>query len=97
MRVRVDGELWCEGTTAKRTHDIGDMLAYASKGERLDAGDVISTGTMPACCGLELERWIQPGQRITAPGGHVFKLSSGMESGRALCPEIGRSGSSTRR
>ena len=63
-RVRVDGELWCEGRTANPAHDIGEMLAYASKGERLDAGDVISTGTMPGCCGLELERWIQPGQTV---------------------------------
>jgi len=63
-RVRVDGELWCEGATAGAQHDIGEMLAYASKGERLDAGDVISTGTMPGCCGLELERWIKPGQTV---------------------------------
>jgi 2-keto-4-pentenoate hydratase/2-oxohepta-3-ene-1,7-dioic acid hydratase in catechol pathway len=63
-RVRVDGELWCEGATKDAVHDIGEMLAYASKGERLDAGDVISTGTMPGCCGLELERWIKPGQTV---------------------------------
>lgn len=63
-RVRVDDEVWCEGTTANPAHDIGEMLAYASKGERLDAGDVISTGTMPGCCGLEIPRWIKPGQTI---------------------------------
>src|SRR5919108_5515988 len=63
-RVRVDGELWCEGTTANPAHDIGEMLAYASKGERLDAGDIVSTGTMPGCCGLELERWIKTGQTV---------------------------------
>lgn len=63
-RVHVDGELWCEGATAGAVHDIGDMLAYASAGERLDAGDVVSTGTMPGCCGLELDRWIQPGQTV---------------------------------
>ena len=63
-RVRVDGEVWCEGTTAGAVHDIGDMLAYASTGERLQAGDVISTGTFPGCCGLELDRWITPGQTV---------------------------------
>jgi 2-keto-4-pentenoate hydratase/2-oxohepta-3-ene-1,7-dioic acid hydratase in catechol pathway len=63
-RVRVDGELWCEGTTAGAAHDVGAMLAYASAGERLEPGDVISTGTMPGCCGLELDRWIKPGQTI---------------------------------
>ncbi|HST40443.1 MAG TPA: fumarylacetoacetate hydrolase family protein [Conexibacter sp.] len=63
-RVRVDGEVWCEGTTSGPQHGLGEMLAYASAGERLDAGDVISTGTMPGCCGLELERWIRPGQTV---------------------------------
>jgi len=63
-RVRVDGEVWCEGATRNPAHEIGEMLAYASAGERLDAGDVISTGTMPGCCGLEIERWIEPGQTV---------------------------------
>ncbi len=63
-RVRVDGALWCEGGTANPAHDVGEMLAYAAAGERLEAGDVISTGTMPGCCGLELDRWIQPGQTV---------------------------------
>lgn len=63
-RVRVDGEVWCEGTTANPQHSLGAMLAFASAGERLDAGDVISTGTMPGCCGLELDRWIKPGNEI---------------------------------
>jgi 2-keto-4-pentenoate hydratase/2-oxohepta-3-ene-1,7-dioic acid hydratase in catechol pathway len=63
-RVRVDGEVWCEGTTAGAVHDVGAMLAYASAGERLEPGDVISTGTMPGCCGLELDRWIEVGQTV---------------------------------
>ncbi len=63
-RVRVDGELWCEGTTASPAHDVGAMLAHASAGERLDVGDIVSTGTMPGCCGLELDRWIQPEQTV---------------------------------
>ncbi len=63
-RVRVDGEVWAEGATKDPAHDVGEMLAFVSKGERLDAGDVFSTGTMPGCCGLELNRWIKPGQTI---------------------------------
>jgi 2-keto-4-pentenoate hydratase/2-oxohepta-3-ene-1,7-dioic acid hydratase in catechol pathway len=63
-RVRVDGMQWCEGATANPRHTLGAMLAHASAGERLDAGDVISTGTMPGCCGLELDRWIEVGQTV---------------------------------
>jgi 2-keto-4-pentenoate hydratase/2-oxohepta-3-ene-1,7-dioic acid hydratase in catechol pathway len=63
-RVRVNGELWCEGRTANPQHTIGAMLAYASKGERLAPGDVISTGTMPGGCGLEIDRWIKTGDTV---------------------------------
>ena len=63
-RVRVDGQVWCEGSTAGPAHDIGEQLAFASQGERLEPGDVISTGTIPGCCGLELDRWIQRGQNV---------------------------------
>jgi 2-keto-4-pentenoate hydratase/2-oxohepta-3-ene-1,7-dioic acid hydratase in catechol pathway len=63
-RVRVDGEVWCEGSAAGPQHDLGAMLAYCSAGEKLDAGDVLSMGTLPGCCGLELDRWITPGQTV---------------------------------
>jgi 2-keto-4-pentenoate hydratase/2-oxohepta-3-ene-1,7-dioic acid hydratase in catechol pathway len=79
-RAWVDDELWCEGATTGPAHDLGEMLAYASKGERLDAGDVISTGTMPGCCGLELERWIKPGQTVTLEIDGIGKVSNRISS-----------------
>ena len=63
-RVRVDGEVWCEGATAGPAHDVGELIAQAAAGERLEPGDLFSTGTMPGCCGLELDRWVQPGQTV---------------------------------
>lgn len=75
-RVRVDGELWCEGATANPQHSLGAMLAYASAGERLDAGDVISTGTMPGCCGLEIDRWIKPGNVVELEIDGIGTLSN---------------------
>jgi 2-keto-4-pentenoate hydratase/2-oxohepta-3-ene-1,7-dioic acid hydratase in catechol pathway len=75
-RVRVDGEVWCEGAAAGAAHDVGEMLAHASAGERLEAGDIISTGTMPGCCGLELDRWIKPGQTVELEIDGIGKLSN---------------------
>jgi len=75
-RVRVDGELWCEGTTAGAQHEVGAMLAHASAGERLAAGDVFSTGTMPGCCGLELERWLRPGQTVSLEIDRIGTLTN---------------------
>ena len=53
----------------------------SSEGERLDAGDVISTGTMPGCCGLELDRWIRPGQTVELEIDGIGTLSN-----RVLAP-----------
>lgn len=75
-RVRVDGEVWCEGGTADPVHDVGEMLAYAAAGERLEPGDVVSTGTMPGCCGLELDRWIRPGQTVELEIDGIGTLSN---------------------
>jgi 2-keto-4-pentenoate hydratase/2-oxohepta-3-ene-1,7-dioic acid hydratase in catechol pathway len=74
--VRVDGEVWCQGATAGAAHDVGAMLAHASAGERLDVGDIVSTGTMPGCCGLELDRWIQPGQTVELEIGGIGTLAN---------------------
>jgi 2-keto-4-pentenoate hydratase/2-oxohepta-3-ene-1,7-dioic acid hydratase in catechol pathway len=79
-RVRVDGELWCEGSTAGAQHDVGAMLARASAGERLAAGDVFSTGTMPGCCGLELERWLRPGQTVELEIDGIGTLANRIDS-----------------
>jgi 2-keto-4-pentenoate hydratase/2-oxohepta-3-ene-1,7-dioic acid hydratase in catechol pathway len=75
-RVRVDGEVWCEGGTANPAHDVGEMLAHAAAGERLEPGDIVSTGTMPGCCGLELDRWIQPGQTVELEIDGIGTLSN---------------------
>jgi 2-keto-4-pentenoate hydratase/2-oxohepta-3-ene-1,7-dioic acid hydratase in catechol pathway len=80
-RVRVDGELWCESSTAGAQHDVGAMLAYASAGERLAAGDVFATGTMPGCCGLELERWLKPGQTVALEIDGIGTLTNRIEPG----------------
>jgi 2-keto-4-pentenoate hydratase/2-oxohepta-3-ene-1,7-dioic acid hydratase in catechol pathway len=80
-RVRVDGEVWCEGATAGAAHDVGAMLAHASAGERLEPGDVISTGTMPGCCGLELDRWIRVGQTVELEIDGIGTLSNRIAAG----------------
>jgi 2-keto-4-pentenoate hydratase/2-oxohepta-3-ene-1,7-dioic acid hydratase in catechol pathway len=63
-RVRVNDETWCEGSTANALYDPGELVAYASRGETLSAGDLLSTGTLPGCCGLELGRFPQPDDRV---------------------------------
>jgi 2-keto-4-pentenoate hydratase/2-oxohepta-3-ene-1,7-dioic acid hydratase in catechol pathway len=63
-RAAVNGEVWCEGATAGPTFDLGEAVAYAAMGETLLPGDLLSTGTLPGCCGLEIGRFIAPGDTV---------------------------------
>jgi 2-keto-4-pentenoate hydratase/2-oxohepta-3-ene-1,7-dioic acid hydratase in catechol pathway len=61
MRVSVNGELWGEDTSAHMHHTFADMIAYASRAQTLYPGDVLGSGTAAGGSGLELDRWLQPG------------------------------------
>ena len=45
MRVRVNGELWGEDTSADMHHTFADMIAYASRSQTLYPGEVFGSGT----------------------------------------------------
>ncbi|NOX38108.1 MAG: fumarylacetoacetate hydrolase family protein [Calditrichaeota bacterium] len=62
--VRVNGEVWGSGQTANPTHSLGQMVAYASLEEKLFPGEILGTGTIPGCSGVEVDRWIQPGDEV---------------------------------
>jgi 2-keto-4-pentenoate hydratase/2-oxohepta-3-ene-1,7-dioic acid hydratase in catechol pathway len=64
MQVRVNGEVWGEDTPASMHHTFADMIAYASRGQTLRAGEVFGSGTAAGGSGLELDRWLQPGDMV---------------------------------
>ncbi|WP_293172391.1 fumarylacetoacetate hydrolase family protein [Oceanithermus sp.] len=74
-RVRLDGEIVCEGSAAGPRFDLGEAVAYASLGEPLEVGAVLATGTFPGCSALESERWPEPGQEVTAEIDGVGRLT----------------------
>ena len=63
-RVLVNGEVWAQSSTANPLHDLGAAVAYAARGESLSAGDVLSSGTLPGCCGLEMRRFPKAGDEV---------------------------------
>ena len=75
MLLRVDGEEWAQGHTSGMKFSWGEIIENASRGETIFPGDVFASGTMDRGCGLELERWIQPGSSIelTATGVGVLR------------------------
>ena len=64
MRVRVNGELWGESSSAEMHHTFADMIAYASRSQTLRPGEVIGSGTAAGGSGLELDRALAPGDVV---------------------------------
>ncbi len=64
MAVRVNGEQWGESSTAAMHHSFADMIAYASQAQTLYPGEVIGSGTAVGGSGLELDRWLAPGDVV---------------------------------
>ncbi len=64
MAVRVNGEVWGESSTAEMHHSFADMIVYASQAQTLYPGEVIGSGTAAGGSGLELDRWLAPGDVV---------------------------------
>jgi 2-keto-4-pentenoate hydratase/2-oxohepta-3-ene-1,7-dioic acid hydratase in catechol pathway len=64
MRVRVNGELWGQDTSAHMHHTFADMIAYASRSQTLRPGEVFGSGTAASGSGLELGRRLQEGDVV---------------------------------
>ena len=64
MRVRVNGELWGEDTSAHMHHTFADMIAYASRSQTLHPGEVLGSGTAPAARGWSSAAWLAPGDVV---------------------------------
>jgi 2-keto-4-pentenoate hydratase/2-oxohepta-3-ene-1,7-dioic acid hydratase in catechol pathway len=64
LSVRVNGERWGGDNTRAMHHSFEDMIAYASQGLTLRAGELFGSGTATGGSGLELDRWLCPGDLI---------------------------------
>jgi 2-keto-4-pentenoate hydratase/2-oxohepta-3-ene-1,7-dioic acid hydratase in catechol pathway len=64
MRVRVNGELWGEDTSASMHWSFADMIAYVSRGQTLHPGELLGSGTAAGGSGLELDRALAPGDVV---------------------------------
>src|SRR5918996_1072684 len=71
LEVRVNGERWGGDTTANMHHSFGDLIAYASQDQTLRPGDVLGSGTATGGSGLELDRWLRPGDVIEMEAGPI--------------------------
>jgi 2-keto-4-pentenoate hydratase/2-oxohepta-3-ene-1,7-dioic acid hydratase in catechol pathway len=64
MTVRVNGEIRSSGNSGTMYRTFADLIAHISRDETVYPGDVLGSGTVGSGSGLELDRWLQPGDVI---------------------------------
>ena len=64
MVARVNSEEWSRGRSATMHYRFDDLIAYVSRSETLHPGEVLGSGTVGGGCGLELGRFLQPGDVV---------------------------------
>jgi 2-keto-4-pentenoate hydratase/2-oxohepta-3-ene-1,7-dioic acid hydratase in catechol pathway len=84
LTVRINGETWGGDSTARMHHPIEDLIAYASQAQTLYPGEVLGSGTATAGSGVELNRWLKPGDVIEmeAEGIGILRNRVGKPGGK---------------
>jgi len=74
MTARVNGEVWSRGNSGAIHWTFAAMIAHASREETLYPGDILGSGTLSGGCGLDLNRWLQPGDTVELEIEHIGVL-----------------------
>ncbi|MBI4400065.1 MAG: fumarylacetoacetate hydrolase family protein [Nitrospirae bacterium] len=64
MVARVNGEVWSEGRFGTIHWTFPQMIAHVSRGETIYPGDLFGSGTVGGGCGLEMDRYLNPGDVV---------------------------------
>ena len=64
MICRVNGEEWGRARSSEMHWDWSQMIAHISSSEDIYPGDVYGSGTPGGCCGLDLGRKLEQGDRV---------------------------------
>ncbi len=74
MTAHVNGEEWSRGNSGDSHYTFEQMIAFASEGVTLYPGDVLGSGTVGTGCGLELGKFLQPGDVVELEIEGIGKL-----------------------
>jgi len=79
VRVKINGDLVTEGFLNEFYHSLGSAVAYASRGERIYAGEFMGSGTIPNCCGMENSCLLNSGDIICVEIDGIGTLTNKVE------------------
>jgi 2-keto-4-pentenoate hydratase/2-oxohepta-3-ene-1,7-dioic acid hydratase in catechol pathway len=94
MTASVNGVEYSRASLADIFWSFGEMLAYASRGTRVETGDIVGSGTCGTGCILELSMvhgidhypWLQPGDLVELSVERLGTLRNRVVAGAALRP-----------
>jgi 2-keto-4-pentenoate hydratase/2-oxohepta-3-ene-1,7-dioic acid hydratase in catechol pathway len=87
MAARVNGETWAEGGLGSMLYTFGQVIAHLSQEQPLLPGDLLGSGTVGRGCGLELDRWIEPGDVVELEVQGIGVLRNTVGERPAVIPE----------
>jgi 2-keto-4-pentenoate hydratase/2-oxohepta-3-ene-1,7-dioic acid hydratase in catechol pathway len=64
MVARINGEEWTRASSATMHWTFEQIIEFVSRDETLYPGEFLGSGTVGGGCGLELDRWLAPGDLI---------------------------------
>jgi 2-keto-4-pentenoate hydratase/2-oxohepta-3-ene-1,7-dioic acid hydratase in catechol pathway len=64
MIARINDEVWSDGNSGTSHWTFEQMIAHVSMDETIYPGDILGSGTVGRGCGLELDRWLKPGDTV---------------------------------
>lgn len=64
ITICVNGEQWSRGSTSGMRHGFDEIIEHVSRNETLHAGELLGSGAVGGGCGLELDRWLKPGDVV---------------------------------
>lgn len=76
MSLHVNGEELSASSTAGMVWDFAEMLSYLSRGQTVHPGQVISGGCYPRGSAMDLDRTLQPGDRVELRISRIGSLFS---------------------
>lgn len=74
MTAKINGTEWSRGFSGDAHFSWEQMITHVAQDEWVLAGDLFGSGTVGTGCGLELDKWIKPGDVIELEIEKIGKL-----------------------
>ena len=95
-QVRVNGEVLSDTKVEDFVYTPAELLAYVSISDRLQPGDIIGSGTMGFGAGVEIGKFLKPGDVIELELEGVGTLRTPISTERQKAPLVARAAAPTR-